>query len=891
VSPSGKHTPGKGTSGKHAPSKHAPDKDTSGQHAPGKHAPGKDTSGQHAPGKHTPGKHTPGKDTPGKDTPVKDTPGKDTPVKDTPVKDTPVKDTPGKDTPGKDTPGKDTPVEDTPVKDTAVEDTPGKNTPGKDTPGKDTPGEEAAGEEAAGKDTPVKDAAGEEAAGEEAAGEEAAGEEAAGEEAAGEDTAVQETATASGNDRGAPRSDTPTGKDQPTDRATKRPTNRLAKETSPYLLMHAHNPVDWYPWGEESLHKAKAENKLIFLSIGYSSCYWCHVMERETFSDPVIAKFMNEHFVCIKVDREERPDIDDIYMTSLQVFFQIIHSPQGGGWPLSMFLTPDAEPIMGGTYFPPRSKNGRAGFEDVLKQVAELWRSNPDQVREQGHQLARVVRNNMETEPAQTGGKLDQSLIDGVITALADQFDPTYGGFGYSEADPHRPKFPEPSRLIFLLAQVERRGAGDANAERARKMAIETLEKMADGAIRDHLGGGFHRYSTDRYWRVPHFEKMLYDNAQLASAYARAYALAPEEARGFRQVVVELADFIAREMTDPQGAFYSSIDAETDGEEGRYYVWSRQQLKAVVPEPSWPLFSEIYGLDQAPNFEGQYVLELPSRLSKVAKRHGIRVASLEKSLAPIRQRLLATRNDRPRPRTDTKILTAWNGLMIRGLADAGRILETPKYIAAATRAADFVLAHLCTPGGRLLRTYGNGKAKLNAYLDDYAFLVDGLIGLHQATADPRWLKAARQLTDMQIDLFWDTAAGGFFFTSHDHETLIARGKKPTDGALPAGNSVAIANLLYLHAAINRPDYLDYAKKTLRAARPFLARVPTSMPRMALALDRYLHRPPAAPADQETAGEATPPVEPVQEVPSKPETAPEPRPQHSPLSNRPVVGER
>ncbi|MFV2066073.1 MAG: thioredoxin domain-containing protein [Pirellulales bacterium] len=664
----------------------------------------------------------------------------------------------------------------------------------------------------------------------------------------------------------------------------KGPINRLAKETSPYLLMHAHNPVDWYPWGEEALHKARTENRLIFLSIGYSSCYWCHVMERETFSDPAIAKFMNEHFVCIKVDREERPDIDDIYMKSLQVFFQIIHSSQGGGWPLSMFLTPDAEPIMGGTYFPPRANNGRAGFEDVLKQVSELWQSNPDEVRDQGRELTRVVRRNMETESAQTGGTLDQSLIDGTISALADQFDPEYGGFGYSETEPQRPKFPEPSRLIFLLEQVERRDVGDAESQRARKMAIETLEKMAEGGIRDHLGGGFHRYSTDRSWTVPHFEKMLYDNAQLASAYARAHALTTDEAGGFRQVVAELADFIAREMTDAQGAFYSSIDAETDGEEGQYYVWSRQQIEAAVSERSGSLFAEIYGVDQAPNFEDHYILQLRSPLSEVAERHGTTVASLEKRLDPIRQRLLAMRSKRPRPRTDTKILTAWNGLMIRGLADAGRIFETPKYVAAATRAAEFVLEHLRTPEGRLMRTYRGGEAKLNAYLEDYAFLVDGLIALHQATDDPRWLEAARQLTDMQIDLFWDATAGGFYFTSHDHETLIARGKKPTDGALPAGNSVTAANLLYLRSALDRPDYLDYAEKTLRAARPFLTRVPAAMPCMAMALDNYLRGAPEPSEEQETVRKVTPQVEPVEEGPAETEREFDQQQQDSPQSS-------
>jgi uncharacterized protein YyaL (SSP411 family) len=590
-----------------------------------------------------------------------------------------------------------------------------------------------------------------------------------------------------------------------------RPANRLAKETSPYLLQHAHNPVDWFPWGDEALAKAKREGKLIFLSIGYSSCHWCHVMERESFEDAAIARFLNEHFVCIKVDREERPDIDAVYMTALQVYNQLAGSGRGGGWPLSMFLTPSAEPFVGGTYFPARDgdRPGAPGFLPLTQKIQEVWSQEPDRIRGDAQTLVKFTKAEMEKRRGEPNVALDDSLVAATLAALADEYDPKYGGFGYSP-DGRRPKFPEPSNLLFLLDRVRRTGN-----EQAGGMLVATLEAMSLGGIRDHLGGGFHRYSVDRYWRIPHFEKMLYDNGQLASVYANAWELTGRD--DFRRVTVELCDFVLRELTDKQGGFYAALDADSDGEEGKFYRWDKADVERSLAPQEFALFAQVYGLDGAPNFEEKYYAPQLSRpLAGIASDMKLSEAELESRLAPIRAKLLVVRNKRVRPRTDTKILTADCGLMIGGLADAGRILKEPRYVAAAEKAADFTLTSLRTADGRLLRTYAGGEAKLNAYLNDYAFLVDGLIRLHRATGDQRWLDAAAALTAKQIELFSDEQGGGFFFTSNDHEALLARGKEVVDGAQPAGNSVAAHNLVSLAVAKTRPDYLPLAARTAAA---------------------------------------------------------------------------
>jgi uncharacterized protein YyaL (SSP411 family) len=616
-------------------------------------------------------------------------------------------------------------------------------------------------------------------------------------------------------------------------------TNLLARETSPYLLQHAHNPVDWRPWSPESLAKAKAEDKLIFLSIGYSSCHWCHVMERETFEDEEIAAWLNERFVCIKVDREERPDIDSIYMTSLQVYNAATGAGGGGGWPLSMFLTPDARPFFGGTYFPARDgdREGIPGFFTIAKKIHEVWEKEPEKIRRDGETLTRMLKSHMESAPALLT-PLDEKLVAAVQEELAEQIDPKYGGFGYDRLNPFQPKFPEPSNLFFLLARARDDSVEESARQQAREMLVTTLDRMARGGIRDHLGGGFHRYSVDRFWRIPHFEKMLYDNGQLASVYTEAYLLTGRE--DFRRVSEELLEFVFRELTSPEGAFYAALDADSEGEEGKFYRWEIEEVKKLLSPQEYELFAAVYGQEGEPNFEEEYyVPQLSQPLAETAEARNVSEAELEARLAPIRKKLLDARNGRIRPMTDTKVLAAWNGLMIRGFADAGRILKNDRYTDAARRAARFVLDRMQTNEGRLLSTYGQGEAKLNAYLDDYAFLGDGLIALHQATGEEEWLEAADRLTQKQIDLFLDES-GGFYFTSDDHESLLARGKNPADGALPAGASVSVGNLLYLSKQLDKPEYLDIARQAARSTAANFERSPALAPRMALHITSFMN---------------------------------------------------
>ncbi len=610
------------------------------------------------------------------------------------------------------------------------------------------------------------------------------------------------------------------------------PANRLAKETSPYLLLHAHNPVDWYPWGDEALAKAKAETKLIFLSVGYSSCYWCHVMERESFMDPEIAALLNKHFVCIKVDREERPDIDEIYMQALRIYMQLVGSKQGGGWPLSMFLTPNAKPLMGGTYFPPRDKDGRMGFLAVLGRVQEAWSADPEKWQKTGESLASYVAESLRQRPLLKVVKLEPALVDSVVAALAGQFDATYGGWGYSAEEPRRPKFPDAPNLTFLLDYHRRRPSSAATT-----MLVTTLEKMSQGGIRDHVGGGFHRYSTDRFWRVPHFEKMLYDNAQLTTVYTAAYEATPRA--DFKRVVDESIAFVLRELTDADGGFYSALDAETDSHEGIYYVWQRGEVEAALTPEEYALWSGVYGLGGEPNFEGRYIPLLDRPLAAVAEERKLTLEAIEAQLTAINAKLLAVRSQRKRPLTDTKILTAWNGLMIRALADAGRIFENLQYTAVAARAADFILTKSRDAAGHLQRTVTDKQAKVPAYLDDYAFLIDGLIALHRATGEARWLQAAGELMEAQLPLFSDDRVGGFFNASTLHEQLIARSKVPTDTVIPSGNSMSAINLLHLAAALNRPEYVARAEKCIQSATPILVEQPAAVVQLATAVSAWL----------------------------------------------------
>jgi uncharacterized protein len=617
--------------------------------------------------------------------------------------------------------------------------------------------------------------------------------------------------------------DVPSGKD--------RPSNRLAKETSPYLLLHAHNPVDWYPWGPEALAKAKTENKPIFLSVGYSSCYWCHVMERESFVDPEIAKALNASFVCIKVDREERPDVDQIYMAALQTF-----GP--GGWPMSLFLTPDGRPFFGGTYFPPHDRQGSSGFLTIVNGVAKAWTKQRAEIDKTADDVTEAVRKRLKAASSERKLPLSRDAGGQALTQLAEQFDSEQGGFGYNPSNPRRPKFPQPVDLLFLLHE-NREDGKTAETKSPLSMVVMTLDRMARGGIRDHLDGGYHRYSTDRYWLVPHFEKMLYDNAQLASVHIAAFEITHDPR--WREEAEATFAFIERRMTAPEGGFYSALDAETRGEEGAYYVWSRDDVKRVLGQGAdGNLFAEVYGVKGEPNFEGgRYVLHEPRTRSEQAGALTLTPEELEKRLRPLRSRLLAARDKRPAPLCDDKILTGWNGLMIAAYADGFRVFKVEKYREAAVKAVGFLLEKLRLPDGRLLRTYRQGQAKLAAYLEDYAFLAHGLIRLNAATGDARWLRESRALTERMIADFEDHDEGGFFFTATGHESLLARAKDPFDNALPSGNSMAILDLMALYRATGEVSYRNHAGKALDAFSTSLSKVPAAMPAVVIGLEQYL----------------------------------------------------
>jgi uncharacterized protein YyaL (SSP411 family) len=606
-------------------------------------------------------------------------------------------------------------------------------------------------------------------------------------------------------------------------------TNRLAREASPYLLLHAHNPTDWYPWGPEAFAKAKKENKLVFLSIGYSSCYWCHVMERESFNREEVAKLLNESFVCIKVDREERPEIDHIYMTALYQF------RSGGGWPLSMFLLPDGRPVIGGTYWPreDRMVEGETvpGFMTIVKAVRDAYRQDPAKLDKQAEKIAAATARALDSAPGVALVGLDRKLLDSVVAGLKDELDPDYGGFGSRRG----PRFPTPPRLEFLLLEAPRSRA-------ALDMLTLTLDQMALGGIYDQVGGGFHRYSTERTWTVPHFEKMLYDNAQLAEVYARAYRLTKRPL--YRRIVQETLAYVEREMLSPEGAFYSSQDAETHHEEGRFYVWTDAELAEALPDKAErTLAAKVYSADGKPNFEGKYhILRLAKPLAEVAKDLGTTEADLSARLEPARRKLYEARTKRARPLLNQIALTSWSGLMIAGFATAGKLLEQPHYVEVAARTADFVLARQRTNAGRLLHTYGAppgqpARPAGDGYLEDYAFLVHGLLALHEASGDKKWLDAAGGLTDTMVELFGDSKAGGFYFTPHDGEKFFARAREHYDGAQPSGNSMAAYNLVRLARITAR--YRAEAERTLRAFSLALQVQPTGMTTMAQALALYL----------------------------------------------------
>jgi uncharacterized protein YyaL (SSP411 family) len=620
--------------------------------------------------------------------------------------------------------------------------------------------------------------------------------------------------------------------------------NRLAHESSPYLLQHAHNPVEWFPWGVEAFDKAKREGKLIFLSIGYSTCHWCHVMERECFENPEVAKLLNQSFVSIKVDREERPDIDTIYMTALNVL------SRRGGWPLSMFLTADGKPIAGGTYWPAEDKEIGGtkvlGFKSVLRTVARWKTENPKQLEEQADRVAAATAAILEKKlPGRARIDLSRELVNLAVQDIAGEFDKEFGGFGSALSNYRGPKFPMPSYLELLLHD-----AGHTKSAELDGMVHLTLDRMARGGIYDQLGGGFHRYSTERTWTVPHFEKMLYDNAQLVEVYAKAYRTTRNPL--YRRIVEETLAFVEREMTAPEGGFYSALDADSDGKEGLFYVWTPAQIDtAFADKTDAALIKNVYGLDGPANFETQYyILRLPKPLSELARELNQPEEQQRSRLGRLRQKLLEIRASRPRPFLDTKILTGWNGEMIAAYAVAGQALEQPRYVRSAARAADFVLKNLRSADGRLLRTFTTppgrkAEARLNGYFDDYAYLTHGLLCLHDATGDRRWLDEAIRLTDLMVRYFGDKEGAGFFYTSCDHEKLFARAKDQYDGAQPSGNSVAASNLVRLWTKTGDARFRTLAEQTLKAFAPSLKMNPTGLTAMAGALALYLDTQPTA----------------------------------------------
>ena len=581
-------------------------------------------------------------------------------------------------------------------------------------------------------------------------------------------------------------------------------TNHLIHESSPYLLQHAHNPVDWYPWGEEAFAKARTENKPVLLSIGYSACHWCHVMAHESFEDEEIARLMNDNFVNIKVDREERPDLDQIYMNAVQMM------THHGGWPMTVFLTPEGVPFYGGTYFPPQDRYNIPGFPRVLIGVAEAYKERPQDIAETGTQLLNELRRMSQSTGADL--PIEKELLDAAYAGIARSYDSTNGGFGGA------PKFPPAMTLEFLLRTYARTGNDDP-----LRMVNHTCRKMAEGGIYDQLGGGFHRYSTDARWLVPHFEKMLYDNALLSRLYLHHFQVTQSALS--RATVEGVLDYVLREMTDPLGGFYSTQDADSEGHEGKFFVWDIAEIRSALGNTAALLFCDYYNVTERGNFEGKNILNVTRTLEDVAVANNVTVEQLEESLSLSRRTLFELRERRVKPDRDEKIITAWNGLMLASFAEAGVILNRPDYTATARRNADFVLAHLRREG-LLLRTYKTGVAKFNAYLEDYAFFIEGLVTLYETTGEFRWLNEALTLTDRMIEEFWDEQNGGFFFTGKSHEDLIVRSKDYFDNATPSGNSVAAGVLLRLAVLTGKEHYRNVGIAVFREAADSARRFPS-----------------------------------------------------------------
>ena len=596
--------------------------------------------------------------------------------------------------------------------------------------------------------------------------------------------------------------------------------NRLMNETSPYLLQHAENPVEWYPWGEEALDRARTEDRPILLSIGYSACHWCHVMERESFENDDIAALMNEHFVNIKVDREERPDLDAVYMEAVQMM------TGSGGWPMTVFLTPDGRPYYGGTYFPPEDRMGMPGFPRLLAAASQAYHTNKGEIERVTRQLAEQMGRSGQMPRGFT--PLTTEVMHNAYSQLATQFDHLNGGFG------NAPKFPQPMTPEFLL-RYHRHGFN----VRALEMVELTLQKMAYGGMYDQVGGGFHRYSTDAYWLVPHFEKMLYDNALLARLYLHAWQVTGNPL--YRRITEETLDYVIREMTDEAGGFYSAQDADSEGVEGKFFVWTPAELRPLLGDDA-DLIMGYYGVTEGGNFEGANILNMSRPPADYATQRGVSDEALMEAVQRARSILLEVREQRVHPLLDDKVLTSWNGLMLRSFAEAGAALGRGDYLETARRNAAFLLGNMRDADGRLLRTWRNGQAKLLGYLEDYACLADGLVSLHEATLEPRWLQEAVAVVDGMIALFWDEQVGGFYDTGSDHETLVVRPRDVFDNAQPCGGSVATDVLLRLAVTTGNDDYSAKGATPLRALQQLLGRAPAATGHWLGALDFYVSLP-------------------------------------------------
>jgi uncharacterized protein YyaL (SSP411 family) len=661
--------------------------------------------------------------------------------------------------------------------------------------------------------------------------------------------------------------------------------NRLADEKSPYLLQHARNPVDWYPWGEEAFEKARRENKPIFLSIGYSTCHWCHVMAHESFESENVAEVMNREFVNIKVDREERPDVDRVYMTFVQA------TTGHGGWPMSVWLTPELRPFVGGTYFPPEDRYGHPAFKKLLERIAAAWKQDRDKIENSGEQIVEALREAQAREP-DTAGSISAETFDSAFEQLDRMFDPVEGGFG------NAPKFPHPVTLNFLSryyarqrgiggtprngAQTEHRRVADATSPSALDMILLTLRKMAAGGVHDHIGGGFHRYSVDRYWHVPHFEKMLYDQAQLAIAYLDACQITEDSE--FASVARDILDYVLRDMTSPEGGFFSAEDADSPipvaavydrrasepedypgaedsgghrpslqkAAEGAFYVWTQGQIDVALGDAS-DTFNFHYGVqlhgnvpegsDPHDEFPEKNILIQRHTVSETAQHFSKTDSEIEKSLSQSRSILFDIRSKRPRPHLDDKILASWNGLMISAFARAAQVLDEPDYLQAAERAATFIRNELYDQSGKLLyRSFRHGRSNIEGFADDYAFVIQGLLDLYEASFDVSWLKFAVELQQTMDDLFCDKKNGGYFSSSGKDKTVFLRMKDDNDSAEPAPSSVAALNLLRLAQIRNEPKYRERAEKTISAFSATLSRFPSAMPQMLVAVDFSLSKP-------------------------------------------------